>query len=374
MARREWQRDRSVTGSRSVELLHGADKFGEIAPHWDRIQEIGPGAPFYLLRGCWQAYLQFLEEHTDRMIFVLLKQGQNVHGIIPLHPDTKLQFGIKFRLWSVPVCSHLSLTGVLLDPSESLADWWPLIRDSLNRAGNTWHALHIPAFRWSDIAPPEPSSLAKDAIYRVQDRSCYLDACKSYSELSQGYSGQLRSNLKHGRKNLGKTEAVYACSATTPSEYSEAFEDFLSLEASGWKADIGAAASNTADRSFLNAVFVDDRLDGLAEIHRLYAGGQVVAAQLAILRNQTRSVVKIAHDEALRRYSPGSVLMDSMIRKSCESEDIRVFSFVTGLDWMDAWGCQSQPTGDLWLFRSRALVIARNALRIRDRRQAKAPS
>jgi CelD/BcsL family acetyltransferase involved in cellulose biosynthesis len=86
----------------------------------------------------------------------------------------------------------------------------------------------------------------------------------------------------------------------------EAVERFLQLESSGWKGRAGTALSSSpAHAAFFRDVCAVFHRDGRLQLLRLKAGERTVAMKCSLSAGDTLFCFKIAHDEALGRFSPG---------------------------------------------------------------------
>ena len=89
-----------------------------------------------------------------------------------------------------------------------------------------------------------------------------------------------------------------------------ALQDFLELEASGWKGAAGTAAVNDpAVLDFFRTAIVDLAAEGHARVDRLVQDGRVIAAAVTLMSGDTAWFWKIAYSEDLARSSPGVQLV-----------------------------------------------------------------
>jgi hypothetical protein len=122
----------------------------------------------------------------------------------------------------------------------------------------------------------------------------------------------------------------------------EAFEQFLALEASGWKGQAGTAiASRPVDAAYfrgLAAAFAAQ--DGL-QVDALLLDGKPIAMGVLIESAGTRHFLKIAYDESQSRHSPGRALTIAMIQADFATAPPVIFDSGAG-DRVDAgtyvWG------------------------------------
>ena len=71
---------------------------------------------------------------------------------------------------------------------------------------------------------------------------------------------------------------------------------------------------------------------GALRLGLLESGGEVIAAQIWIVANSSALLVKLAHDEAFKPLSPGTVLTARMIRHLIDEEQVRELDFGRGDD------------------------------------------
>ncbi len=108
----------------------------------------------------------------------------------------------------------------------------------------------------------------------------------------------------------------------------EAVEEFLRLEASGWKGRTGTAvASLERDAQFFRTICRSFRELGRLHLLSLQANGQLVAMACNVRAGEGVFCVKIAFDERWRRSSPGALLM---------LDHVSWFHREAGATWMDS--------------------------------------
>jgi hypothetical protein len=88
------------------------------------------------------------------------------------------------------------------------------------------------------------------------------------------------------------------------------FEEFLALEAAGWKGRRGSALASTAATAEFAREVVFNRSDaGAARIDSIRVGARPIAIVVGFVAGATAFTWKIAYDEAYARFSPGAQLM-----------------------------------------------------------------
>ncbi|RCS22477.1 GNAT family N-acetyltransferase [Phyllobacterium salinisoli] len=111
--------------------------------------------------------------------------------------------------------------------------------------------------------------------------------------------------------------------ARSPEEIRRRFEDFLVLEAKGWKGKRGSAMA--VDR--YRAAFAREAVNRLAErdlarLHTLEFEGRVVAILIVFIESGEAWTWKTAYDESLSAYSPGTLLMIEVVKNHLEDPNI----------------------------------------------------
>lgn len=149
-----------------------------------------------------------------------------------------------------------------------------------------------------------------------------------------------RQKLNKARRRLSGRGAVSFRLLAAPDELGVAAEEFLTLEAKGWKGRRGTALLNSPER----AAFARGGTTALAAERKLMIGrlacGAVPIAMALVLRSAGRAFYwKMAHDENYARYSPG-VLMSVELTRALLSDP--------GITMADSCAGPDQMIGHLW--------------------------
>ena len=128
------------------------------------------------------------------------------------------------------------------------------------------------------------------------------------------YLGRALARRKHKElrrlaRRLAEMGTVLFASATEPAAVTAAVEDFLALEAAGWKGRAGtAAAGHEQTGRFLRAAVGGLAAEGKIAIKRILFDDRTIAAAVVLRSGRAAWFWKIAYDEALARFSPGVML------------------------------------------------------------------
>lgn len=126
------------------------------------------------------------------------------------------------------------------------------------------------------------------------------------AHLSSGSRSKLRQEMRRLEKDGPVTLESVRDAAAVPA----ALEDYLRLEAEGWKGRMGTAIpSSPAETQFMRELVGRLAGQGRVSIDRLLLGQRVVASSITYRNGSTAWYAKISHDEEFAKNSPGSQLV-----------------------------------------------------------------
>ncbi len=166
------------------------------------------------------------------------------------------------------------------------------------------------------------SVLARDGLrprtLQSHVRACLDATCDADKLLRDALGAKKLKELRRQRHRLAEHGEIEFDVARTPNEVARGLETFLTLEASGWKAERGTAlAQDAGDATFIRHAAVRLSEHGQCEIVTLRAGDTPVAAAI-VLRHQDRAFYfKLGVDERFAKFSPGVQLTLEVTRHLC---------------------------------------------------------
>jgi hypothetical protein len=174
-----------------------------------------------------------------------------------------------------------------------------------------------------------------------------LDA-KSYFE--KALSSSSRKKLRQHRRRLAEKGALDFKILTGVDAVTAAFNDFLALEAAGWKGRNGTALSNgPSDAAYARAMIATLAATGDAEIHMLSLDGRAVSMQIVLRAGATAYTWKTAYDESLQDFSPGMLLLEDYTAAFLADDSIACVDSCAFDDssYMSAWS-EREAMAQLW--------------------------
>ncbi len=128
--------------------------------------------------------------------------------------------------------------------------------------------------------------------------------------LDRAVAAKKRKELRRQRKRLAEAGTLVSDMVSDPAAVAAALDDFLALEAAGWKGRAGTAARHHEPvRAFMAKAVTGLAQEGKARIARLSAAGRPIAAIVTLQSGATAWCWKIAYEESFARFSPGVQLL-----------------------------------------------------------------
>lgn len=208
----------------------------------------------------------------------------------------------------------------------------------LNEGGAVHRGLIAAATKLGREAP---------TVHRFE-RALLANESDAEAYLNTNMRGKKRKELRRLANRLRELGTVQFSVLGDVAELPKWCDDFLALEAAGWKGNDGAALANqtaTADflRTCLRGAQAADRLD----FQRLDLDGRAIAMLINFRTPPGSWSFKIAYDESLARFSPGILI---------ELENLPRVLGDPQIDWMDSCAVENHPMiNSLWAER-RAII------------------
>lgn len=180
------------------------------------------------------------------------------------------------------------------------------------------------------------------------ERAALASTLSPDTYLEEALRGKKRKELRRLANRLAEMGPVRFKRLTRHCNLDLWCDDFLELEASGWKGTDGSAFANAPETeaffyAAMKGAYDADRLD----FQRLDLDGQAIAMLVNFRTPPGSWSFKIAYDEALARFSPGVLI---------ELENLPLVLADGEVDWMDSCAVEDHPMiNSLWMER-RAIV------------------
>ena len=262
-------------------------------------------------------------------------------GLFPLRP------GRRYRLrtlssWTHPhcvLCVPLVRSGQAHEVLNALFDWAKgeasLIELPWLPTDGAFHQALVDVLHESPRTAQTIEAFTRPLLRRARDAETYLAKHMPSAE---------RRELKRQEKRLGETGRVEHLVLRTADELPRWIDEFLALEASGWKGKRGTAfACSEHQRRFASAVFTGAFERGKLTMVGINRDDKPIARFCVLTTGEGAFAFKTAFDESLRKYGPGTLVVQDVIA---------AFHARPELEWMDSYtGPNNQNLAALWKHR-----------------------
>ncbi len=351
----QWQRPRKCqfepTGqAMRVVVLHTAEELVQHVAAWDELAAaaIEPNAFYesWMLLPALKAFgadqgLRFVLLYTEELVG---PSGQPVLcGFFPLeHQRGYKGFPLACtRLWRhkyATLCTPLIHAEYARDCLTSFLDWLEHDPDSgallvLNQIGGDGLLTQLLTDYLNNSACPA-------MLEESYTRALFERSTDGESFLAMALSKERRKYLRKQERRLERLGPVEYVEWQPGAEIETWLEQFLQLEAKGWKGRAGSAlASTPASRQF----FLEAMCEGARRQRLLWLAlrlnGEPIALKCCLRAGAGSFAFKIAFDEEYEQGSPGWQLELETIRRLHGDETI---------EWMDSCAAANSFTNQLW--------------------------
>ncbi len=283
--------------------LHvAAAGLSEVGPEWDALFAAGPG--FQSSRAWFEATVEAALPPGSRAIFLLCRSGGRPMAILPLlHGPGRRAHGLSTVytcLFQPPVAPGTSDSGI----RRAGAAWalhcrrWPLVL--LDAMDPLWPGL-----------PPLLAGLRDGGL--VARRFDHFGnwhqpvAGCTWERYLAARPGQLRETIRRKANACSRDGRVRIEVVQSPGLLGPAVAAYEEVYRRSWKVPEAAPG-------FTGALLPRAARAGALRLGVMWVGEQPVAAQYWTVADGTATVLKLAHDDAWRSLSPGTVLTAHMIR------------------------------------------------------------
>jgi CelD/BcsL family acetyltransferase involved in cellulose biosynthesis len=244
-------------------------------------------------------------------IFVWEGSGRRkLLGLCPLELPRRFAPFAQARIWTH---AHAPLGTPLLDSEraeEALAAIFAFIRQQqTNSAGLMFPSLPQdgPTARLViALAAAEGRPVHQFAVHR---RAMLAGGVDLDQDLERSFRSKRRKNLNGARRRLKAEGAVSFRLLSEPEELGAGGEQFLALEAKGWKGRRGTALLKSPARAnFARGVIASLAGERKCRIASLDCAGRPIAMAIVLQSGDRGFFWKIAYDEGFAAFSPGVLL------------------------------------------------------------------
>jgi len=271
---------------------------------------------------------------------------------IPFIPRRRYRWGVGYRFLQAPANEHSPCFRLPCLPS-----WDPGAVDGAFRA-----LYRREAFSWLEFPLLEREAPELVILRALKDRGWQVVEAHhphtAIAEFDAGWetyhralSKKLRANTNRAENGLNRRGELRFEDAAELATWLEAWEEFLALEAQGWKGEgQGAIAGDEKLAAFYRRVLEEAHRQGKLRLYLLRLDGRLIGANLVIVEGTTAYGWKTAYAPELAKYSPGNVLQRKVIQALAEEGVERLDMLDPVSEWKRRWATRVEPRIHMRLF------------------------
>ncbi len=347
----------SRTSNIEVRSCRGIGGLAALEKDWTSITASLTNCHFHHTFAWHLSYLRNLEPADQAVHFFSFFRKDKPIAIFPLRRVRRCVLGIPLRIWELPSHDHLNFCDFIIADNEDSDELLRLLVRTLDRRIDlAWDALYLPRLPEDSTSV---SAIRRGSLSRVvlSQTGKSMRFCSNDLETSiRNTSAHFRRNLRRQRKKLDALGRVEVLFAQDRKDLDRAFEEFVRVEASGWKGANGTGSAIMLDSKLVQ--FYKDLIGSQAGDKRclitlLKLDGVAIAAQFCVITRSTLYLLKIAYNEAFSKAGPGSQLLYELLQYCCASPSITHVSLVSAPAWaIGRWNPDIQDVWDAYVFNS----------------------
>ena len=321
------------------DVRQGFSGYRQIAPDWQQLAaSLGDECAFYHKPEWMLAFLESGACDPETVWFVTARREGGLVAVAPLQYQDYRIGPFAPRLLGSIEDDQLQLTDFVFRKTPENADFMQELAAWLKAgSGLRWDGLRLRKVH-DDAAIRYAAShaLPRNAQVLQHDASSYFDTHADFELATRAMSYHFRRNV---RRQLRRAEEVWTIRAETASSgeaLQRAFDQFLKIEASGWKGGEGLGSAiycQPALLGFYQSLVRHFGARGECVINLLWFGEEAVAGEFALKIGRTLHILKCGYSEEHAKYAPGNVLLQMMIQQACEDTQIDTLSLVNDPLW-----------------------------------------
>lgn len=245
--------------------------------------------------------------------------------------------------------------GTPLIHRDHVEEFWTTLLSALDETDWADGLVHLTGLVEGDvvhqglIAAAHQLGRACDTVHRTKRAA--LHAGMSAADYAESHiRKKKRKEIGRLVSRLGELGTIDYDVADSNDLVTEMTDQFLALEAAGWKGKAGSALACTPETdAFFREITASAWAAGKLDLRRLSVGGKPIAVLVNFLALPGSFSYKIAFDENYARYSPGVLIqLDNL--KNLERD---------GFGWMDSCAVENHPMiNSLWAERRTIIRVS----------------
>ncbi len=327
------------------------DDLAELAqfePQWnDLVSRCATATPMSSFPWLYSYFRHFAKPPIS-WVCLLAVQRDRLVGVLPLvrHSRSRWCPGQSVRLPNNP---HTISVDAVLAQEAAPEVFQALLAAARARAGRPT------ALAFQRIREDSPTlSLPTPGLFRSSQpagQGAFLPVPADFAKYRRVLSRNFRNNLNKAANKLRGFQAVRMSILSGSDADPDLLSRFAAVEAASWKggAETAIQCSPMLLGFYSDLVWYLSRA-GWLEWHFLEADGHDLAANLCIRLRRSLFVWKLGYDTAFSNCSPGSLLLEHVVRQLSSEQSIDEIDLMTDQPWYRNWGMAWRSYSDYTVY------------------------
>lgn len=330
-----------------LEKYDGQEGLSLLYKDWLLLMENVHNRCFYHDPDWFSAYFSSREVIEPPISFFAVRRGGELVAVVPLQRKPGLRL-TQPTLLMVPVESQLYMPDCAIAATEDPSRIVTYVLDNISREfGWSWDRLTVShTLQDSLIARALTRQSARKFLTDTKG-ACSIVPIRPYEALLKRMKAKFRQNLNRAKRKVASLEAAEFSVAMEFGDVIRTFEEFIVLEASGWKGGKGqprgdvkkpsAIALNEKKRRFYDFVIRAFAVRRKAEIFCVRVDGKLIGAEVWLVLGDRCFAMKTAYDESFSRMSPGVIAFDLGYQRHAAAGVATSINTITSTPAVDDW-------------------------------------
>jgi CelD/BcsL family acetyltransferase involved in cellulose biosynthesis len=323
-----------------MRIFSGPEGIRAVQKDWIELAESLQYSTLLQFPDYYSSFLATKAGGLDELKIVAFFRSTQLVGLFPLCQVYQSIAGVRISVLEFPE-TYCPRRDILLAADFAASEALELLRQQMPvAAGIRWDVLRLNGIpETSRMLTSENGSAPRSSLIRQDGYNDIVDLPKGVSPTDR-VSSKFRNNLRRAARRLSSLGEFTFHSASAFPELEEAFQNFLDLEASGWKSQSGgkrAIKLNPDQLAFYDDLVRRFAASGNCHIHELRLDGVPVAANLTFQAGSTVYSLKSGYDEEYRKMAPGQLLREYVLNRYASDDSVEHFDMITDYDWLRQW-------------------------------------
>lgn len=293
---------------------------------WTRVVNQLENPGYYHRFEWYECYVTALESAPKSIFFAIAYRKREAVGVFPLRLTRTRIGGVPVHVLEIPASPQMLLGDFIFRICRENAGFVRQLLEFLRTQKKLrWDVLKISntlegSAALFSIRTDRPPRCVQD-----DEPGCHFVVCRDF---------RASSKVKNKLNRLARIGPIEYVHARDPRSVAAAIDEFIDVEASGWKGLEGTAIRcRPRELAFYRDVAARFSMTGATQLSLLRVGNKCIAGSYMLRTGRTLYWLKHGFDEEFAKTSPGQLLFTHLVEDCLERGDVDEINFITNNEW-----------------------------------------